>query len=337
MNPAPNARRNVRAVSKDNFISNLKSRHFELLVALDDLRNVRKLAETITVSQPAVSKTLAAIEAGLGVKLFERLPRGLSPTPFGQCLIKHSRSVLTTLTRARDEIYELHSGASERFAVGTNPHATVGVIPQTLLLMKQRLPNVTIVVREGHTEAHLMALWLGQLDVYVGRIPRERPHGLGIKVLSTEPIKIVTGAHHPLAKRTRLRWRDLSGYPWVVPPIGTPQREALDRAFKNNGVPMPENRIETLSVHTLQAYLNSTDAIATVAPQVARYYEELGLMKTLELKLPNAERASGIAWNNQRPPSPVLDVFMHCVEASYLAPVLRGRKNAGTRRRRARA
>jgi DNA-binding transcriptional LysR family regulator len=337
MNPAPNARRGIRTVNSNSFLSNLKSRHFELLVALDDLRSVRKVAEALNVSQPAVSKTLAEIESGLGVKLFDRLPKGLSLTAFGQCLIKHSRSLLTTVMRAKDELEELRSGESERFTVGTNPHATVGIIPQTLLLMKQRLPKITIVVREGHTEAHLMALWLGQLDVYVGRIPRECPQGLGVKIFSTEPMKLVTGAHHPLTKAVRVRWRDLSGYPWVLPPIDTPQREPLDRAFKTHGMPIPENRIETLSVHTLQAYLNSTNAIGAVAPQVARYYEDLGFMKTLPLAFPNGERSSGIAWNKERPPSRVLEAFIPCVEASYLTPGLRGRKSRDSTPRRARS
>jgi DNA-binding transcriptional LysR family regulator len=336
MNPAPNARRGVRPAGGNNFISTLKSRHFELLVALDDLRHVRKVAEAICVSQPAVSKTLAEIETGLGVKLFERLPKGLLPTSFGQCLIAHSRSVLATLMRARDELHELQSGESHRFTVGTNPHATVGVIPQTLLLMKRRFPKVTIVVREGHTEAHLMALWLGQLDVYVGRIPRECPQGLAIKIFSTESMKLVVGAHHPLANRVRLRWQDLHGYPWVAPPAGTQQRELLDRAFKAHRLPMPENRIETLSVHTLQAYLNSTNAIAAVAPQVARYYEELGFMRILPLAFPNGERSSGIAWNKERPPSEILEAFIPCVQTGYLTPVLHGRKTGASAPRRAR-
>jgi DNA-binding transcriptional LysR family regulator len=219
----------------------------------------------------------------------------------------------------------LRSGESHRFTVGTNPHATVGVIPQTLLLMKRRFPKVTIVVREGHTEAHLMALWLGQLDVYVGRIPNECPQGIGIKIFSTESMKLVVGGHHLLAKRTRLRWRELRGYPWVTPPIGTPQRELLDRAFKTHDLPTPENRIETLSVHTVQAYLNSTDAIAAVAPQVARYYEELGFMKILPLAFPHGERLSGIAWNKERPPSQMLEAFIPCVEAGYSTPVPRPR------------
>jgi hypothetical protein len=58
MNPAPNAGRGIRTVSSNSFILNLKSRHFELLVALDDLRSVRKVAEALNVLQPAVSKTL---------------------------------------------------------------------------------------------------------------------------------------------------------------------------------------------------------------------------------------------------------------------------------------
>jgi DNA-binding transcriptional LysR family regulator len=307
-------------------ISSLRTRHFDLLVALDDLRNVRKTAEAINVTQPAVSKTLAEMESRLGVRLFDRLPDGLAPTPFGRSLIRHAREVLATLLRARDDLDELRSGDNERFTVGTNPHVTVGVIPRTILLMKQRLPKVTIVIREGHTEAHLMALWLGQIDAYVGRIPREWPQGLGVTIFSTEPMRLVTGVHHPLVKSVRLRWQNLQEYPWVLPPNGTQQRELLDRAFEMHGLATPQNRIETLSVHTVHAYLNSTHAIAAVAPQVARYYEAIGSLKSLPLAVPNGERSSGIAWNKERASSPVLEEFIRCVESGYQMPVHSGAK-----------
>ena len=60
--------------------SNLKPRHLQLLVALDELRHVGRVAEFLHISQPAVSKTLAELERGLELQLFERSPRGLTPT-----------------------------------------------------------------------------------------------------------------------------------------------------------------------------------------------------------------------------------------------------------------
>jgi hypothetical protein len=60
--------------------ANLKLRHLQLLVALDDFRSVGRVAAHLNVSQPAVSKTLAMLEEGLEVALFDRSTRGMEPT-----------------------------------------------------------------------------------------------------------------------------------------------------------------------------------------------------------------------------------------------------------------
>ncbi|GAA4333756.1 LysR family transcriptional regulator [Pigmentiphaga soli] len=303
-------------MSNPRFLGHLKTRHYQLLVALDDCRNVGKVAALSNVSQPAVSKILAELEAGFGVKLFERLPKGLHPTIYGQCLIRHARNALATLSHVTDELHGLLSGDRERISVGTSPHATIGVVPESLALLKQKFPGTTVVVREGATEAHLTDLWLGKIDIFIGRIPLDCPAELSVKVLSSEPMLLVVGTRHPLARRKRIQWMHLQGYPWVLPPIGTPLREPLDRALQEHGLPMPRDRIETLSVHTIQAYLNRTDALAILAPQVSHYFEKLGLIKVLKLQLPHVARSSGMVWYQKRA-SATLRAFMECVEASY--------------------
>ena len=69
--------------------ANLKLRHLQLLVAMDDLGSVSRVAAYLNVTQPAVSKTLAQIEEGLELPLFERTSRGMEPTEHGACLIRH--------------------------------------------------------------------------------------------------------------------------------------------------------------------------------------------------------------------------------------------------------
>ena len=77
---------------------------------------------------------------------------------------------------------------------------------------------------------------------------------------------------------------------------------------------MPANRIETLSVHVIRAYLDYTDAIAALAADVSRYYESLGLLAILPLELPKLVRPVGMIWNRQRPVSPSTQSLMQCLE-----------------------
>ena len=116
-----------------------------------------------------------------------------------------------------------------------------------------------------------------------------------------------------------MNWPDLLAYPWVFPPVNTLLREPLERAFERHGVPMPSNRVETLSVHVMRGYLHYTDAIAALATDVSRYYESLGLLAILPLELPRLARPVGVIWSRQRPLAPATQVLIECMEEAARA------------------
>ena len=129
-----------------------------------------------------------------------------------------------------------------------------------------------------------------------------------------EGVSLVAGRGHPLARRKRLRWSDLTPYPWVLPPVNTLLREPLERAFEDHGLAMPANRIETLSVHVIRAYLHYTNAIAALATDVSKYYTSLDLLAILPLELPKLVRPVGMIWNRQRPLTPGTQALMQYLE-----------------------
>ncbi len=293
----------------------LKPRHLQLLVALDEFRNVGKVAAHVNVTQPAVSKALAEMEAGLGVRLFERTARGIQPTIYGECLIRRARTVLNEFTLARDELRGLMSGATGKVAVGSLAATALALLPRSLALLKQRSPGTSVLVREGPMESLLPDLLLGRLDLIVGRLPRNSPaQGLKEKILMEEPVALVADRDHPLAKRRKLDWADLARYPWVLPPVGTLLREPLEQAFRRHGLALPDSPIETVSVHVITAYLQLTDALAVLAGDVSRHYRSLGLIAILPLELPTRVRPLGVTWNRQRPLSPSARLMMECLE-----------------------
>lgn len=295
--------------------TSFKPRHLQLLVALDDIRHIGRVAASINVTQSAVSKALAELERGLGLKLFERTTRGVHPTVYGECLIRHARVMLGELAQARDELRGLLSGSSSHVRVGVLGTAALDLLPRSIALFKRRHPSVTVLVREGTMETLLPELWLGNLELIVGRLPdRGMAHGLSLKVLMEGGVSLVVGPHHPLASRQRLRWSDFAHYPWVIPPLNTLLREPLERAFERHGLPMPLDRIEALSVHVIRGYLNHSQAIAALASEVSRYYESLGLLAILPIKLPRLVRPVGALWSRQRALAPGAQGLIECLE-----------------------
>ena len=315
--------------------TSLRPRSLQLLVALDELRQLGKVAAFMNVTQPAVSKALAEMERGLGLRLFERTARGVHPTTYGECVIRHARSILGSLAQARDELLGLASGSSGSLRVGVLATAAPVLLPRGLAELKKRQPNMTVLVREGTIEALLPELWLGNLDLVVGRLPdRHIAPALGEKVLMQEGIALVTGCHHPLASRKRVAWEHLTGYPWVLPPVNTLLRAPLERAFERRGITLPANRIETLSLHVIRTYLHHTDAIAALAADVSRYFESERQLAVLPIELPGLVRPVGVMWSRQRPLSPAAQALIETLEATVqrLTPA-RGERRVSARRR----
>ncbi|TBU72485.1 LysR family transcriptional regulator [Pseudomonas daroniae] len=292
---------------------NLKARHLRLLVAIDTYRNLTQVAEVTHVTVPAVSKSLAELERGLGLALFSRTTQGLMPTPYGDCLLRHARAMLTILHQARDELKSLRSGAEGKVRIGMLPASASVLLPQALNFLKQQSSGTNVTVIEGTTESLLPELWQGRLDLVVGRLPPpDTLSSFEEKELLEEPVVLMTGRHHPLARRKTLNWSDLCPYPWILPPPGSILRDPLERALEANDVPLTNNYIETLSIHVVRAHLQVSEFIAVMAGSIAN--DPVQPFHKLPLNLPRLLRPTGVLWNRNRGLSPSAQLMVSCLE-----------------------
>ena len=294
---------------------NLKSRQLRLLVALDDFRNLGQVAANSYVTLPAVSKALAELEKGLGMKLFERTTHGLRPTIYGECLIRHARVVLSDLNQASEELKELMSGVAGKIHIGTLPAMISTLLPTALALFKQRAPAANVLIAEGTMSTLLPDLRLGKLDMIIGRLPTAPAiHDLEEKVLLEAPVKLIARREHPLVKKPSLEWSDLANFPWILPPPGTLLREPLENVLAHHDIPIPSNYIETLSTHLIRAYLQLTDAIAIFADHLSSGIPELDFLAALRLELGLVVRPIGVIWNREKPLTPSANLMLSCLE-----------------------
>ena len=305
--------------------ANLRPRHFRILVALDDLRNLGKVARSLHVSQPAVSMALADLEKGLGVKLFERSAKGMLPNAYGECLIRQARVVLASLAQARDEMHALKSGASGKIKIGALPAMTPGLLPQAIAMLKETSPLTRVMVQEGSMESMLPELRHGALDLIVGRLlRRESSDEISEEALYSGQNVVVVGPKHPLvrpsvqpsARRKRPTWPEMVAYPWVLPPAGSLSREPLESVIQESGAAMPVDCLETISIHVITGYLQLTNAIGLLSKAVAWHYVQSGQLAQLPVVLPDPQRPIGVTWSRHKPLSSTAQTFMQCLRES---------------------
>jgi DNA-binding transcriptional LysR family regulator len=296
--------------------ANIKPRHMQLLALLDETRNLGKAAAQLNISQSAVSKSLSEIEGGVGLKLFERNARGVAPTIYGECLIKHSRKVLADLSEAHRELNALASGATGRLVVGALPVTQPGIAPRLIAALKQIAPGTLVQLREGTLDTLLPELHAGVIDVVLGTAPKA-PAGNGTEqrvICEDDPILMISGYDSPLARKRKFGWMDAASSPWVLPPINSPMRELIEQLFAKNGVPMPVNYVETTSVPAIMSLLSTMNAVAIVSRFMAEHYVSIRRAAILPIPLSRTSMPLVAIRSSVRPMTPTMVLFLDCVD-----------------------
>lgn len=295
----------------------LKPRHLQLLVAIDDLGQLTKVAELLNITQPAVSKAINELQNGLGLKLFERTGRGLSPTLYGECLIRHARSILAELSVTGEELQALVEGRASKVNLGALPAAAGSIVPRALAILQRESPSTSVFVREGTLDVLLQELRTGHIDLICGTLPAKRA-GADIeeKILTEDNTVAVVGPQHPFAGAGEVCWKDLAEFPWVLPPSGSLLQVPLLAMFRRHGVPLPTTYIETLSANVIQSFIHETNSIAFLSGSIASDYEERGLLSTLTLSLPRLVRPVGVLWLAHRAPNEACNQLIVSLEAA---------------------
>lgn len=300
--------------------SNLKLRHLQLLVALDQFRHLGRTSEFLSLTQPAVSKMLAEIERMFGLDLFVRSTRGTEPTPYGATVVRFARSVLADYARTRDEIAAVSSGAAGRTSVGAMVVATPGLLARAVEMLKARSAQTTVSVEEGDLTRLLPRLRVGELDLFVGRLePGYSAPDLETEALYDEPMHIIAPPGHALARRKRVQWRDLAPLPWVVPPPWASSRVKLNQMFYKHRLNPPVDLIETASFLATITFLRQRQALGFVARGVARQLERDGLASILDIKVPIELPPVGIITMRGRMRTPATEQMIVCLRQAAKA------------------
>lgn len=298
----------------------LKTRQLLLLVALADEGNIHRAAQRLSMTQPAASKLLKDLEDALDVPLFDRLPRGMQPTWYGESMIRHARMALNSLEQAHEELAALKTGHFGQVGVGAITTAGLKLLPAALSLLKREHPQLRIVIEIETSPVLLQRLEQGKLDIVIGRLFAEHDKShWRYQPLTDELVCAATRPGHPLLAASALRLRDLLSAGWIVPPAGGVLRHRFDLLFQQDGLAPPLNTVEASALLFITSMLGQSDMIAVLGADVAQYYAAHGMLALLPLALPCHMDAFGIITRSDRLLSPAAKVVLAALQESSLA------------------
>ena len=186
----------------------LKTRQLLLLQVLADEGNIHRAAQVLSMTQPAASKLLKDLEDTLGVELFERLPRGMRPTWYGESMIRHARMALASLDRARVEVEALREGRLGPVSVGAITAPAITLLPTAVASAKAQHPRLRVSVQIENSDVLLERIAQDRLDMMVGRLfERHDKSDLRYEAIAEEPVCAMVRTGHPLLSVGRVLGR----------------------------------------------------------------------------------------------------------------------------------
>ena len=304
----------------DRAISRLKLRQLRLLVAVAQYGSIQHAARELQVSQPAATKLIQDLELDFEVKLFDRTNRGVIPTTYGEALIRHGKLILSQVSNAAQELDDLTEGSSGRVVIGTLLAAAPTLLPAAIeTLMKDR-PNVAIKVVEGTNDALMPALFSGEIDMIVGRLPAYRHRTrLAQEQLFDDGVVAVVGSHHSLASRKKLSFEQIKPFGWILPPLETTLRRQVDQFFVKQDQYLPPLVVESVAYLTNRSLLMRSDLIGLMPEHVASQDIANGSLAKLGWPVPFGRSPVGISYRGEDSLSPAGMAFVNALRESARA------------------
>jgi DNA-binding transcriptional LysR family regulator len=287
--------------------------------------SILRAANDLGLTQPAVTKVIQELESSLGGVLFERSNRGVVPTDLGRVVGRRVKSLLAEFRHMTDELDHFRFGTAGHVIVGTLISASAHLLPMAITRLKARSPDVLVTVREGPTAQLFPALATGELDIVVGRLPEvELPIAdafpLTHHALFDDALTIVVGSAHAFAGESIRSLRDLANAPWILPTMDSPLRLSVERMFREAGLALPADLVESLSVLTNLGLLIESPRVAVMPRVAATQFVRAGLLRALDIAETGTFGTVGYSVRSNKEPSPACEAFIACLREVSGAP-----------------
>jgi DNA-binding transcriptional LysR family regulator len=211
-------------------------------------------AERLYLTQPAVSKRIAALEEELADKLFERLSKRVVLTEVGRALLPKARHIVQEMADCRQIIADFSGEVSGVLQLTTSHHIGLHRLPPYLRNFSLQYPKVEFALRFMDSESGCATVADGSLEMAVVTLPQTPAGKLELRKVWDDPLEIMVSLHHPLAGCRKST--ELIRYPAIVPEKGSETRRLIDSSFQIAGLPF-RTSVETNYLETIRMLVAS--------------------------------------------------------------------------------
>ncbi|MGD1880317.1 MAG: pca operon transcription factor PcaQ [Kiloniellaceae bacterium] len=297
----------------------IKIRHLTCFLEVANRRSFGAAAQALAITQPAVSKAIAELEAILGATLFERSRRGVFLTGYGEAFQRYAGASLTALRQGVDSVSQAQARGGHTLAVGALPTTAAHIMPQAVQRARAEGLGATLRLITGPNELLLEELRQGDLDLVVGRLAQPRQmQALAFEYLYSEEIVFVVRPGHPLLDSSSSRAGTVElgrivPYTVILPTLRSIIRPEVDRLLVSQGVARLPDIIESVTPDFSRRYTRMTDAVWIISYGVVAGDLDEGTLVRLAVNAPPAQGPVGLTQRAEMPASVSLQILMKAI------------------------
>ncbi len=230
----------------------MDSQNLRAFLAVAESGSFSAAAQALHLTQPAVSKRIASLEAQLDCKLFDRISRQITLTEAGQTLLARARAILNAIDDTRKALGNLSEKVSGSLTMATSHHIGLHRLPAVLKTYSKRYPDVRLDIRFIDSEQAYTALSQGEIELGIITLSPDNQPPVIARRLWQDPLAFVVAPEHPLTEKPTINLKDLSHFQSIFPDNRTFTHHIVKALFDQAGltldISMSTNYLETIKM-----------------------------------------------------------------------------------------
>ncbi len=245
----------------------IKFRHIQCFVEINRQQSMKKAAENLFLTQPAISKTMKELEQIVDAVLLTRSRAGVALTKQGEVFLHFAEMSVAALQQGLDGVEQIGRKGKTTLAVGALPSVAARLMPAVALEFATLSPETMLQISDG-PHGHLVErLRHGSLNLVIGRVGApETMQGITFTQLYNEHVEFVVRPGHPILQDPVLS--RIADWLVIYPAQGSAIHPLVERYLIENGVGDLPNRLETVSGAFGRGFTRNSDAIWIISAGV---------------------------------------------------------------------
>jgi DNA-binding transcriptional LysR family regulator len=291
----------------------LKLHDLHVLMTVVEAGSMRKAAERLNTTQPAISRSIAELEQAIGARLLDRSRHGVQPTPYCGVLLNCAAAVFDDLRQAVKSIEFLADPTVGEIRVGGSEAMIAGPLPAVFGRLRQNYPGISIrVMPVVPIPQQYRELRERRVDMILGRIAPSMDEDIAADILYHDRIFVVAGLQNRWTRRRKIEFCELADEPWTIPHPETIIGSLVADTFRAAGMSFPPRGAAMGTGQLFCALLASGPFLGFFPGSMLRFGANLPPLKVLPVNVPIPSWPVGIMTLKNRTLTPAAQLFIDC-------------------------